>query len=66
MLFPRYLTYLAVPNRKPIWITETQKQIGRYLIRYTDNQVYDIGMGQCTVKHKQIGHALKQRPCWEG
>ena len=45
--FPENLIFFAVSNRKPIYIIETVKQIGRYLSRYADNRVYDLGLSIC-------------------
>ena len=50
-LFPSdffiYLFIFAVSKQKPIQIIETVKKIGRYLIRYAHNQVYDSGLSIC-------------------
>ena len=45
--FPRDLILFAVSKRKPIYITEALKQIGRCLICYADNRVYDLGLSIC-------------------
>ena len=48
-------------KRKPIQITETVKEIGRWLIRYTDKRVYDFGV--FASNHETVCEICINRSC---
>ena len=58
-LFPRFFCF-AVSKHKRIWINETVKQIGRYLIRYAHNRIYDLGL---SIHEAVYSETLMNWPC---
>ena len=46
--------FFAVSKRKPTQIIETVKQLGRYLIRYSRNRVYDLDLIIYKYNHEAV------------